>query len=234
MKSFQNKFLAAVLRDEFESSLLEMIEPVGTLSAEESVRVYQSDYVARMMEALGQNYEATWVLLGDEDFFSFGKKYIDSHPSSFQNLTSYGHEFDAFLASNNAETEVIQMASFEKAFWKFFHQRPTVKRLFENIEEVKLEYNYYLSSSEIKLYDLWMTRESPPDSLEAFLEQEYLCMFKKESKVEVLKVSELQHEILSMLKEQRSLSNVITQTEELGINTTEDDWAKILEICLWN
>lgn len=233
MKQFQGKFLAAILKNEIDSELLNLIEPVGTLSAEESIKVYQGDYIARMMEALGQNYEATWVLLGDEDFFALGKKYINTHPSIFKNLSTYGHHFDMFLEQEKVDLEVIQMAAFEKSFWKYFHQAPSKKIDIQDVEEVEFACDFYISHSEIGLYDLWLRRESPPDSLNDFLQEEYLCVFKKESKVEVQKISRIQYQLLRILKDTRSLNHAISKAEELELTPNENDWVVVLEICLW-
>lgn len=233
MKHFQNIFLSAVLNHEFDSELLKLIEPAGTLSVEESIKVYQGDYSSRMMEALGQNYEATWVLLGDENFFSLGKKYIDSHPSTFKNLSSYGHHFDIFLEEEKVEVEVIQMAAFEKAFWKYFHRAPSQKSVVQNIEKVEFNCDFFISHSEIGLYDLWLLRETPPDSLNDFLLEEYLCVFKKESRVEVQKISRIQYQLLDILRKTHTLNETISTAEELDLTPCQNDWAIVLEICLW-
>ncbi len=233
MKNFQSSFLSAILHNKFDQGFLAQIEPVGRLTAEESVRVYQNDYYARMMEALGQNYEATWVLLGDESFLKIGTKYIQQHNSSLRNLSSYGDLFDDFLNEEGMEVEVVQMARFEKAFWDFFHRKPSLMLNVTNIEEAVFKCDYFLSHSEIRLFELWKQRENPPESLDEYLDNEYLCIFKKGSKVEVLKVSEIQYQILLQMKVIGSLSGVIAEIERQALQPEENDWKVALEICLW-
>src|SRR4051812_17487252 len=95
--NYQKIFLDAILGSEVDDNLLANIKPAGSLSNLEALNVYRGDYTARMLEALGKNYEATWVLLGDEEFMDAATRYIKLNPSTYTNLTTYGESFPNFL-----------------------------------------------------------------------------------------------------------------------------------------
>ncbi|WP_290736523.1 DNA-binding domain-containing protein [Halobacteriovorax sp. JY17] len=122
LKDFQEIFIKSVQSG--DNSLEGLIVPGGSLSKTEAVKVYSGDYYARLQDALGENYEAVWTVVGDDDFYSIGQEYIRKYPSELRDLTSYGEIFPDFLES----LEIIddypflrELALFEKEFWTIFH-----------------------------------------------------------------------------------------------------------------
>ena len=110
--------LAHQLRDE--------IIPIGNLSVEATLDIYQRDYHARLSEVLGSTFETLWMILGDEDFQRLCLDYIASHPSTFRNLINYGHQMPEFLHRHRFSLEfpfLAAVAKLELAFQRVFHWR---------------------------------------------------------------------------------------------------------------
>ena len=98
-----------------------LISGGGTLNPDDAITVYAQDYQARLRDALSQNYEATWLIMGDEEFFEYADIYIRKYPSHLSNLTNYGEEFPELLGTNPELVDASKMAMFERAFWRAFH-----------------------------------------------------------------------------------------------------------------
>nr|BDT27444.1 DNA-binding domain-containing protein [Bacteriovorax sp. HI3] len=198
----------------------------------EALEVYRQDYEARMLEALGSNYEATWLLLGDEGFFSLGKKYIFSHPSSFRSLIDYGHSFPEFLLSENAGGAVVAMAEFERAFWKLFHdeQNSSITLTQEDVLSTHFGLRKIsLIQAPFKINEVWNHRQDAAEVLEDVdLEVEtFLALFKADEKVLFLVLSEKGFRFLEELKQKEIIS-------ECQMVPEQDDWADIFSILKWS
>jgi hypothetical protein len=238
LDNFQKSFLHSVLHpeDSLPAEFLALIRPVGSLSAEDVITVYRNDYDARLFEALGKNYEATWILMGDEDFMQIGAEYVRHHPSSFTNLTIYGDKFCEFLVSKNVEEMILEMAYFEKNFWDIFHLSPKEPKALTpddfQIKEFDLTHGFYLSKSCLKLHSLWLLREGGSDNLvlDDFLEDECLALFKGENGVMVKKITLVQFQILNLIRETKNLTEVFSQLDALKIETTQEEWSQIFSI----
>jgi len=127
LADFQKTFLNSI-QDDQNIELQSLIKPAGTLSAAQAIQVYRGDYKARLSEAIGELYESIWYVLGDEEFFSVAKEYIESHPSSVKELGSYAKDFPIYLKTHPLSEDfpfLSQLAEFEQIFWKFFHQAET-------------------------------------------------------------------------------------------------------------
>jgi len=80
------------------------------------MRVYDYAYVARLQEILGEDFEATHTLLGDDAFAEATRDYIGAHPSTYRSVRWLGHAFADWLAMTPpwSETPVVaDMARFE-------------------------------------------------------------------------------------------------------------------------
>lgn len=235
MKTFQNDFLSAVLDNSRETKLLQIIKPAGNLDAEGVLQVYRRDYKARMSEALGANYEGTWLLLGDDEFFLFAENYVSTHPSQLTNLTNYGESFPEFLNSEKVDDIVVAMAQFERHFWSLFHapDRNPVAIDANNVERIIFDLSgITLLRHPLRLSELWREREVPTGglSLEAFEGEELLVLYKKGQKVEIEMLSELQFHLLDNLQKTGSISKLVGQLEDLGLVPLADDWGKCFAI----
>ena len=232
---YQKLFLDAVLGSEVDSTLLANLRPAGNLSKLEAVNVYRGDYTARMQEALGKNYEATWVLLGDEEFKDATSRYIKSYPSTYTNLTAYGESFPEFLAQEY-EADVVTMADFEKKFWKLFNQKanPVKVILPEEISSLSFELgdSIYLFQSSFQLYQLWQKREEAGAGLSFsdFDTEQFLAMFKEGEKVSVKELTSQQYNILQCFRKIGSWEQTLNEIQIQGYAGSTEDWALVFEI----
>ena len=74
--------------------------------------VYCDAYRARLSEALATDYEVLHTCVGDEDFDTMCRAYIDAHPSTYYSLRWFGQNFPAFLRSRYTEN-LGELADFE-------------------------------------------------------------------------------------------------------------------------
>jgi len=201
--NFQKMFVDSITLKNEEYDLVSNIIPVGRLNPQEALYVYQDDYKARMREALGANYEATWRLMGDDNFFDVAEKFIFSHPSKFSNLTFYGDLFPLFL--KEVSEEAHQMATFEHAFWKSFHAMDSKPKTIS--EESFGELSFDLSGltlihSQLRLDLIWQYRNSLSNELQDMnlFHESYFALYKREEKVEIERLVKNEYEILMELQ----------------------------------
>ncbi len=205
LQILQHIFCQNIVDEHYQSALIKEIIPGGDLCIEGALRVYSEDYYARLTEALGKNFEGTWLLLGDDDFFEMAKKYIKNYPSDLTNLTNYGEAFPEFLRQENVMLEVVQMADFEQTYWERFHQRDFAP--IELSEEVLTTKNFDLSNiklieSSFDLEYIFKNREKGVSEL-AEVESEhsiYFALYKAQAIVAIESLSRDAFEILCELK----------------------------------
>lgn len=213
----------------FNHSIDDMLIGAGTLTSSEGLLVYQSDYNARLFEALSKNYEATWVVLGDDDFMELTKEYIKLFPSNSYTLNSYGENFPEFISEKNVDIDVINMAKFELAFWKLFHS-PTQSR--QTLTPQQIENGKFnlapveLISSKLNLKLVWDNRENgiSEDNQTNLYDDFYFVLYKSNQKVEVINLNQNQFIFLSELKKKNYIKNISNCS--LG----ESDWNSIFSI----
>lgn len=217
LKELQTMFCSLVTKQEEKSfnkeDLLNIITGGGSLNSENALDVYSQDYQARMRDALSQNYEATWLFMGDEEFFECADKYIQSYPSHLLNLTNYGEEFPEMLEENSELIDASKMAMFERAFWQNFHKgdKAVIHIDEEMIKNGEFDLsNFAFIESEMRLDLVWTHREEGSNVLAELeiYEQSYFLIYKALDLVEIRRVSEIIYSFLKNLKECRNIANV--------------------------
>jgi hypothetical protein len=71
------------------------------LSAVGRFDVYRSGYHARLLECLLDDYPVLAAMLGEEQFASLCRAYVDRHPSASPNLNGFGKHMAAFCREAN-------------------------------------------------------------------------------------------------------------------------------------
>jgi hypothetical protein len=234
---FQKRFLDAVTNGLDDQELFKMMKPVARLSSQKALAVYRDDYKARMLEALGSNYETCWLYLGDEDFFKLGGDYIKANPSALKNLTYYGANFSEFLQSHHQEA-ASHIAFFEQKFWYLFNAPDTLKHDYtqEEILSGQILFNFdsaYLFDTPIKVYELWKHREGSAEELEGieFEVPEQLLMYKMGQKVVVIDLSNDQYCFLKILFEEKSIpASVEKYCQQDLAELTPEQWKTIFSL----
>lgn len=189
----QENFLGAIRGQ--SSTFIGEINPIASLSPTDCIEIYSKGYVARLTEALGETFEATWWVLGDDDFFELADQYIRANPSEAFDLSEYGSDFPDFLASlkQNDEISFLQdLGRFEWAFKNIFHKRnlqPLKVGWPAGVEKIGLTLSdsATLLTSRFSVYEIWKRRAQPIETVGEvdWSQPEHLILFKKDSQVNV-------------------------------------------------
>ena len=126
LEEFQRNFAASIkIGGESSPFCLQTMQSVGSHPGpEKALRIYRDAYEARHRETLGENFPATWKVLGDETFFRLATTYIAANPSQSYNLNDYGALFPQFLQETEAALHwpfLVDLARFEYFFQEVFH-----------------------------------------------------------------------------------------------------------------
>lgn len=87
-------------------------------SADERIQVYVAAYRLRLLEVLQDNFTGLHALLGDEQFDSMGRAYLDAFPSTHPSVRRFGQHLEDFLRATAPYGEhpyLAEMAAFEWA-----------------------------------------------------------------------------------------------------------------------
>lgn len=87
-------------------------------STEERVQVYVEGYRLRLLEVLQDNFTGLHGLLGDAQFDTMGRAYIDAHPSTHPSVRWFSQKLPEFLNATppyDSQPFLAEMAAFEWA-----------------------------------------------------------------------------------------------------------------------
>lgn len=87
------------------------------LSARERLGIYTYAYMARLVESLGQSYPALLQVLGEAQFESTARAFVQRYPSRVRSVRYYGREFGNFLAERATDATGAMLA--ELACWEW-------------------------------------------------------------------------------------------------------------------
>ena len=94
------------------------IDGEGRLGASARLEIYAGMYLARLLEALEQDFPRTRLLLGDELFGELARAYLEAHPSEDPSLRHVGDRLPGYLARSSWRRRapyLADLARFERA-----------------------------------------------------------------------------------------------------------------------
>lgn len=217
--------------------LFENIIPSKKLTPKKAIEVYRSDYRARLTEVLGENYEAFWSVVGDEEFFKISLEFIARNTSTSYDLGDYGKNFPEFLKNHQLSRDfpfLYDLTCFERAFLKIFHSAPEMGLEKEKIETFRdlpnAKFSFidplYFLESKYSIYKIWETKDESCAQRDAefnWKTPENLILYKSLEGLKVKHLNESQFEIYKNLKEGLSLSRAIEQVSQKGLDLNEED-----------
>lgn len=119
--------------------------------------VYRMNYLFGLIDALKGKFATIHILLGEENFNFFARKYIINHPSRQENIDLYGDNFHLFLSTQNELIELFYLEDLGRLdllwFWgrqgdkKSTHVASGLYHLWENlsngvhIENIEIDMN---------------------------------------------------------------------------------------------
>lgn len=84
---------------EGEAAVDDVLTASSQLTSRQRLGIYQSAYVARLLECLRAEFPATVALAGEESFAGLAQGYLETHPSQSYTLGNLGAGFPEFLQS---------------------------------------------------------------------------------------------------------------------------------------
>ncbi len=238
LNRLQERFFAAIKND--SDSILVDIIPASKLSPSDCVQIYSRGYAARLTEALGETFEATWWVLGDEDFFSLCQQYIQGTPSFHYDLSDYGTDFPDFLVKQSQAVEIsfiAELAKFELLFKEIFHKGDVMSQAVDWSSVVTLNDNFKLKlspsaslvASQFPIYTIWKNRAEALDCMSEIdlSKSENLLMYKQNSQVFVRSLENDEFILMLAFAEQKTLGDAL---ERLLLKKPETTPERIQEI----
>lgn len=226
IKKYQKEFVAAITTSFSSEELIDNIIPVGKLNIQGVLDVYKRDYIARLTEAIGETFETTWAVLGDEDFLKLCGQYISQTPSEFRELGEYSRGFAEFLKKMPFEDYPFlnDLLDYELAFWELFHRENKTHEIIENFsiddlleKRIVFAQNMKVFSWDYKIFELWKLRKVGLSDLEADIyEAQRLILFKTTSFVQVCELTSAQRSILERLLKGEFFGDILEEVEITG------------------
>ena len=223
LEKFQTLFLKSI-KNPSDPWLLNSIVPAGKLDHEGAFQVYRNDYYARLSEAIGENYESVWFVLGDSDFFALTRSFIEGNASSVRDLSSYGKTFPEFIATTEYQKEfsfLSDLACFERHFWQLFHAPSTTSC--DSFGELDLSTlgdsrwalpeGALLSSWDYDIPMIFSAREGKSEDFDIDFEHSSACLLVKlDERVEIFRLSASQFITLMQLDKGIRLADALSGT----------------------
>jgi hypothetical protein len=111
----QQAFQAYVL--EGADAVAERIEPGPLADPQRRLAIYYDAYRSRLVEALGADFEALIAVMGEEEFRSAARAYVEATPSTFRNVRWYGGRLAAFMRHVRPWREMPWLADLAEFEW---------------------------------------------------------------------------------------------------------------------
>ncbi len=181
------------------------ILPAGSLTEAEACAVYSRAYEARLSEALGDTFELTWRILGDDDFLESCSDYIAAVRSLSYNLSDYGDRFADFLEHRFPGVPLLgEVSRFEWQMARLFHAAEpegfvVTSDILSELATRPLffEDSFFLFESPSPIGSIWGARDDE-QALEQALElsgPSYLCVFKLSHRLHCEELTLLQYKV---------------------------------------
>ena len=244
IKSIQSKFADGVTQSNPE--ILKSVIPISDLTPEQCIEIYRRGYFARLTESLGETFEATWWVLGDDAFFELCQSFIHANPSRVYDLSDYGQSFPEFLESNSLANGLPfagDLARFEWSFKEVFHSPNIFPNGVDWAKVVaepgahlfRISSSAHLFESKYAVYDIWKMRASSADALTLDIHQKSrLLVFKHQSQVMVRNLEKDEFCLLDNLSNGASLENsieaVLKIDSQIGADRVQDLFSTIRQL----
>ena len=236
LKNYQQSFYDMVVNKQAEA----LVQYTGSHLPWQT-GVYQNNYQQGLKASLNKKYKRVSALLG-KDADSLFNVFIDNHPSTKQNLASYGETFPAWLeqcGDNGLPNFIVDVAELDKLLYECYYA--------ENADSIdlaaygqlsdaeQLSYLFVNKSSVLTLKSSWDLKtilENPSLDLneEALLysksdNERYYAIFREEGIPKWSEIHFTMYKLLSLLNVPKSLwdlENNVKQGHNLMMNSTID------------
>ncbi len=222
LRDYQESFLNSILENERPPELLDLIKPIGNLNSVQALDIYREDYAARLDSVMRENFKATWLVLGEDDFVQAVCEYKKKYPSAHPDLGQYGEHFPLFLDHSVYREKfplIKDLAQLEWDLEQVFHSGyPIFPDPFKKICEtdlVKASLQFHPSLKtyawDFALYDIVDKSQNPSKELEElnFQRPQYLLLYKVDELVRTKELESVQWEVMQSLQMGHSLERAL-------------------------
>ena len=215
-QDLQTLLCNSIARQVMDPQLVQAINPGGSLSVKGALEIHLDGYIARLTDAMGQVYETTWAILGDESFYNISKNYILQNPSQLYNINDYGKTFPSFLGQLELFPFIESLAEFENKFFEVFHWKN--QKYLDKIPNLSSDFyvdfiDIHFHKSNFSIFDIWKDRKSLK-KMESYLwdKPQFLILFKMNSQVYIQSLDIKFYELIHNLFNSNSLIQAIEKS----------------------
>ncbi len=226
LEKWQNQLFGYIT--DTDKIFLNHIRPMPGLKESTCADIYRRGYKARLLEVLGDTFEASWWVLGDENYFSLAGQFVENIPSRSFDLSDYGLEFPEFLRSTSENKEIpflSELARFEWLFKEMFHStdmdrhdEKILSRLSAQPDApLLIKPSVKLWSSKYSIYEIWKLRSTTDVSQVHEIEwnkSQHLVLQKVDSNVLVTNLGEMEFNLLSFFQKPASIEEAVERYQK--------------------
>jgi len=235
----QELILSAITSGSFSPHLLENILPAGKLTQIKALDTYHNDYIARLTHALGDFYEATWMVLGDQRFFEVCREYIDKNPSQSKDLGQYGSDFPKFVKTIPEAQEfnfLSSLAQLEKDFLVLFHKSAQASLSIEEIQRAIVDENLkaplskdiHLYNGRSPLYEIFEKRKNPEKEINWDNKSPFMLYVHTEA-VRIRYLSEFEFKAIKFMSQGQTISMALEKASYVADDVKETDISGLIQ-----
>lgn len=121
LRKWQELFQQSILQPgRYDGIFLDLLQP-GSTSRQAQLDIYRNAYLIRLIEALRSNYPMLHQLLGDRDFSSMGRDYLELHPPAHSSIRWFGNLLAIFLEQRAPYADLPVFSELARFEWALRH-----------------------------------------------------------------------------------------------------------------
>ncbi|WP_432463139.1 HvfC/BufC family peptide modification chaperone [Agarivorans sp. QJM3NY_33] len=195
----------------------------GQLTADESMQIYQNNYLLSLSEALSASYPTIQKLVGEEYFCQSAKRFILAKGHDQGDLNLFGQGFDLFLQQQPKLAELPYLPAVAQLDWLIEQTAgQALSSTFLSIAELQtiapenlgsvvlhLAPQYTLLSSQYPIFDIYQMVQAEQVEAIELQQNDYLLLTKQANfEVAIEQISALSFEFLAHCHQQRPLEQL--------------------------
>lgn len=117
LPDLQSRFIHAIFDRKQRAEAAELVRAHGELDAAQRVGIYRNSVHGILLQYLGELYQVTRQLVGEEFFERLCDEYVDHTPPSRPFLAEYGDTFPSFMREHAALQSMLWLADVAQLEW---------------------------------------------------------------------------------------------------------------------